>query len=916
MIARSTDATAATKVWGRVDVSALSSSILVLACILATVFYVGETIWGAQHPLNTSEWDDRWRVIGAVWATTLTLLLLANRQRAANVLIVGLLASVVSAIALFGAFLWPIVTAIWFVTLAAVTGNFILNIIIRNDTLSFPDRVALGVPLGFAGLSLVFFGLAAAQAFSFSTVNGTLLLLTGAMTIASRHNTWQWPTLRVNWEPGRLETFVTGASAAFLLGGLLLAVAPETMWDAINYQLSVPAQYVRLGGLVELPWNFTSYLVGNVNFIYAAAMLVSGQPAPQVLHVLTAGILAFQAFAAGSRWFDKRVAWLGAMLVSTTPILQEFAGVAYIDVFAAIFGFSTLYAALIWFDSGEPSWLLVCGILAGAAFAAKMNAVTILAPVALLVLVGLFLARATSIRLTGYLLIAGFCLAVAVTLPWVAMRWHWTGNPVFPFLNNVFRSPLWPTEGGRSLGWDLWGIEKGPIGFLRLPWDVTKNASHFGEALLQGGAGALFLLVPPLFLLFLPPERWRPVVALAATTVASLICWFALVPYIRYSFAIFPGLALLTAANLVAAYDRLALRPSISQALPVAVLLVGGLYLYGVTALAAVSHDEYPERYRVSVAFGRQTAAEYLNNLPYMRAFRWLNERNDADLRVLSLSDGARFNMYLDGHLMWEQDQPTYPPLQTLPQDDPAELASALRGIGIDYLLIATNAGKPGGYVPHDPLLIDAQRFLSAYAHKEYADDSYVVYRLLNLDEIKATGSESTAMQANSSVSIATPAADTTAERETTLVQTPAPSEAVNQLNDTVAESTPISAKEQEAIASHRTRDMELRLDSVDPHRVRVNSGSDSGSNDDLKLAITGSGFSPGMTITIDGVSIATEFHSATELIGVVPPEIYAEAGVKRLLVLGPRGRSNSLAWTVTGNRSRSEDTAVSTTIP
>lgn len=724
----------------------LASLVLVVASLAATIFVVVVTTRAAQNPLNTSPWDARWRLIAAAWAGSLVLLLLASRTRFAIALVFGVVATVTLASALLGGFLWAILTAVWFALLAASWGDLLLRAVLRGATIPLPDRVALGVPLGFALLGVLFFGLALTQVFAFWSVNGMLLLLTGGIAFAWQRGAWRWPLCTVSLAPGRLEAFVLGAAAAFFVGGLLLAVAPETKFDALNYQLAVPAQYVRLGGLIELPWNFRSYWVGNVGMIYAAALRVAGQPAPQVLHLLSAIVLTIQAFAAGARWFGRREGWLAALLVATTPIVQEVAGSSTIDVFGAVFSFGTLYAVLIWFEDRSPEWLLVAGLLAGAAFSAKMNALTILVPAGLLVLIGAGLAQPRFFRTTGRPVLLAALAALAMALPWVAVRWAWTGNPVFPFLNNLFRSPKWPLQNER-FNWDQFGAATGPIALLRLPWDITTNAIAFGEALLPGSAGALFVLVPPLFLPFVRADRRRQAVIFASTIIAALVVWFVLTPYLRYGMPFFPGLAVLAATNLVCCYDRMATWPGLPRMLPVVTLLVGGVYLWSVSSLAAVSHWEYEERYRVSVAFGAADPDEYLATMgavypggasPYS-AFQWLNRRGDADLRVLSLSPSAQFNLYLDGHLVSDvQASPSYPLLRNLPQDDPAALAATLQEAGFDFLIVQHNGGV-ASYIPNTPLLIDRDRFLGIYTREKYSDDTFSVHRLLGPDVAPAT---------------------------------------------------------------------------------------------------------------------------------------------------------------------------------
>src|SRR5258706_9583126 len=68
----------------------------------------------------------------------------------------------------------------------------------------------------------------------------------------------------------------------------------------------------------------------------------------------------------------------------------------------------------------------------------KMNAAFGLLAIALAVL--------WHLRRRPRLLVECFLIVAMVALPWYALTYHWTGNPVFPMLNGIFQSPLWPAE--------------------------------------------------------------------------------------------------------------------------------------------------------------------------------------------------------------------------------------------------------------------------------------------------------------------------------------------------------------------------------------------------------------------------------------------------------------------------------------
>jgi hypothetical protein len=82
--------------------------------------------------------------------------------------------------------------------------------------------------------------------------------------------------------------------------------------------------------------------------------------------------------------------------------------------------------------AGLPIGLAVAGKLTMVPFAIGLVAAFLVAPCR----------RARQASLVG-----GFAAGIAVPtvlllVPWLAYVWHWTGNPIFPYLNGIFHSPL------------------------------------------------------------------------------------------------------------------------------------------------------------------------------------------------------------------------------------------------------------------------------------------------------------------------------------------------------------------------------------------------------------------------------------------------------------------------------------------
>jgi hypothetical protein len=99
-------------------------------------------------------------------------------------------------------------------------------------------------------------------------------------------------------------------------------------------------------------------------------------------------------------------------------------------------------------------------------------------------------------------------------------------------------------------------------------------------------------------------------------------------------------------------------------------------------------------------------------------------------------------------------------------------------------------------------------------------------------------------------------------------------------------------------------RDRTMKVTSVSPDRVEVAAPFNVQPDGSLIIAVAGAGFAPGVQIVIADQPIPTNFETATLPTRMVPNEVFAKSGDKRLVVQGLEGRSKALTWPVTSRRS------------
>jgi hypothetical protein len=263
---------------------------------------------------------------------------------------------------------------------------------------------------------------------------------------------------------------------------LMLAAAcnpPGWIWDseaggydALEYHLRLPQEWIRLGRIVPLEHNVYSFLPGYVEsaFVHLAAMTAaSGGPAPGSsawgllagdgsraisCQLLSGGIAIFAAFeiaclvlAVAQRLNPaadpQRARWAAgaaASLFLCTPWTIVVGSLAYNDLAVVAFFAAALIAAL---DEGlgPAKRGAAVGLLIGFACGCKPTALMLAGVPAGLVML------AVSDRRSWFALIgAGAAAGVIATAPWLIRNWLVCGNPVFPFGAAVFGSAHWSAE--------------------------------------------------------------------------------------------------------------------------------------------------------------------------------------------------------------------------------------------------------------------------------------------------------------------------------------------------------------------------------------------------------------------------------------------------------------------------------------
>ncbi len=483
-----------------------------------------------------------------------------------------------------------------------------------------------------------------------------------------------WQMARAAMRPPSLPRADAAACAIALfpfLSHWLVALKPEASADGLAMHLVIPMRMA-----VEHRWAFDvgeflwAVMPMGGDFGFTAAYLLGGEAAARLLNLALLGIVAGTVYVIFRRWVSRAAALLLCALFLSSPMVQSVTGSLFVENLWAAMVLGAVLEILRFGEDARARHLYVAAMLAGVAVNMKLAAAVF--AVALLAFAGVELMRRPSRHWLATLFAApAVCLAFA-SIPYVtALRL--TGNPVFPFAGDGFKSALY----GNSATFDMERYRI-PVS-LASPYDFTFHTSRHLEAQNGGFAFHWFLLLPLAGVLL--GRRWpRPAVAITVVVLFTFFIVLSAQSYGRYIYPLLP----LAMAPLAIAWSKLGDRP-----LRTALSACGGaLFVLNLAFLPASGryHKDFflnqafdpsdVDRYITSVAPTRRLVA-YVNSLPGDHRVGFLEGNAVAGLRGRAFSN----TWHSDAFLRALRDSAS-------PQQDYA----VARQFGLDYV-IAKNAG-------------------------------------------------------------------------------------------------------------------------------------------------------------------------------------------------------------------------------
>lgn len=390
------------------------------------------------------------------------------------------------------------------------------------------DLLALVAGAGIWGFVVSFL---AFTTWNYASVHG--LLLAGP-AIAAGRSIWNRGRSSVRKDHDGADYWATAVLLYVMGAHFLMSLKPEVSADGIAIHLAVPL-HVAMHHFWHFDVSQASWAVMpmTAEWCFTTVYLLGGEFAAKLLPFVFLVISCIQIVFLCARVAPRAAALLVAAVFAATPVVQLITGSMFTDMLWSTFLLGAAVLVVHWTEWRDTAALPLAGILLGAAMATKLIALSFLAPCLAWTLFNCLGRKNRIDRKSLTALAKGVALGAIIAAPPYVTAWVKSGNPVFPYFNEVFRSPHYDMQPD----WEdvRWQAHLS----LHTLLDVTFRSSRF----LEGRNGALGLSWIFMILLLLASPRSmfrRPVVCALCIGLFFFLFTWSRASYLRYLIPAFP----------------------------------------------------------------------------------------------------------------------------------------------------------------------------------------------------------------------------------------------------------------------------------------------------------------------------------------------------------------------------------------
>lgn len=574
---------------------------------------------------------------------------------------------------------------------------------LRADDARPAERIAFGTALGMGVLAYLVLGLGLIGLWNRGAFITLLAVaaLAAVVLLVRRPRAPSAPRAHREQPPRRdaitvlLVLFLSVVGALTLLSALAPSAAND--WDGLSYHLAVPKVWLEAGRITYLPWVSHSNFPLTIEMLYGLglALLPEGQPLAKFFNWLMGALTVLAIYALGRSCWNGRSGMIGGAVFASMPLIAWEGGTAGNDLAVGLYATLAFVGVLNWWRGRPQGWLWVGALACGFALGSKLFAVVVWAFLSLAVLLHAAIGEKRPWPGALWLAARFALLGAAVGAPWYVKSQVMTGNPCYPFFHHWFGGRDWGPLAAAAYVREQarFGIGRGWLDLLRLPWDLTMRPREFWRFPTASLGPLLLALIPAGAVVRRTDVATR---FLLAAALVFVIAWFFGVQHIRYLTPIMPILAALAGAAVVQLGQ---VRRWLGGVAGVGVAMVA---IYAVLMLEFMAMDQPGMPGFARVAVGLQSRDDYLaatlrtpgGESDLWGVYRAINETLPKHARIIFYGETRGFYCPRD-HLWGGWGAAHHQMIDYEGMSGPADLVRRYRALGVTHVLIHQRRVEP-----------------------------------------------------------------------------------------------------------------------------------------------------------------------------------------------------------------------------
>lgn len=384
-----------------------------------------------------------------------------------------------------------------------------------------------------------------------------------------------WPTIKL--EPDKVFFVLCVAGVLLVIWDNTLS--PRLTADARNYHLLFSQIMIKNHGFTWIPFKPITNWPLNVEMLFTIALIVKDYVLAKLMHFSFGVLLLVAIFQFTKENRGTFAGMLAVIFFLMNDVILRVMPSSYSDLGVTFFFFMAFWymTKALREPDLEKYYLLLSGIFAGAMAGCKMNG--FIGGIILGILfLGVKMKDGELIKSFGRMMLYFGCPAVLLLSPWLIKSAVMTGNPVYPFLFNIFGGPEWNAQLSADLTRahiNMMGMGREPIDYLLLPfrviWYGQWDFAHF-----WGIIRRIWIVLVPLAIIVGIRRRiirWALFVSLL-----YFISWALGSQQMRYLIPVLALLSFSAAASLAAAVSWIGNKKA-ARAVSAVILVAASCYL-------------------------------------------------------------------------------------------------------------------------------------------------------------------------------------------------------------------------------------------------------------------------------------------------------------------------------------------------